>query len=776
MIQVDKAWAYLLAHKDNPYEDINFVTCVDNRPGKPRGVYLRQPEEVAAKQVFSINVDPKFGNNDNVDLETQQRRVEFEMNVSIQTTAPDWIKVPDLLVLMYNGRSFKVEIDPTNLPPGLHTAHINGHDESSSSDVIFSVPVTVLIPLKQSNTINLGKLTFKPSEVKRFFLDVPTGATWMDVSIRDARCQAVDKDASPRLVVLHCLQLLPHSPYSENEKERMLNLLPGQMSVTSVPVHGGVVCELAIARYWSAVGLTTVEVDVDFRGVSPIKNQLQMFSGGGGVSVRVESLLKDESVSPSASLTKWLTPIRPKTTGLISALGERDVWPTGNKKIYQLLLTYEFDQSEAGSFRPRVPSLQEYLYESAYESQLVMIFDPNKKLIGIADAFRQEEVKTPKGKITLRLQVRHDQPDMLSKLKDQVIWIERKISKEISLSTYASKEAMMTESKAFVKRSLQKGTSLVAFFAEPAADKLPKGSKSGDVLVGTVNYESSDGNLPGSGKRPGGYSIRYVIGPSANGKDDGKGKDPEVPDERNEADKLEEAMLKMKVDHLQKLSTDDKDDTRFEALYDTIVKTQPNHIPLLMVLLNHQDQDRWRSKRLKRIVEVCDDILSKICQSELVNYYGITGYFDKEDGKACKERKEMDQKKDAIIEALARKARAIADMEKENGDSEVESLGTTFDQSLTELRKWVDMTSNNKYAVLSLEKERRMGRPGLVLKLISKPLEKDGEDTKGGICPLSKTDLLNRRAEVLESLGYSHLAENDKMWRLLSSPKEFAPF
>jgi tripeptidyl-peptidase-2 len=139
---------------------INFETCIDSQLGKPRGIYLRQPEEVAAKQVFSINVNPKFGNADDIDLETQKRRVEFEMNVSLETSAPEWIKIPELLVLMYNGRSFKIEVDPTKLPPGLHTAHINGYDVSSKGgSAIFSVPVTVLIPLEQSNNVNLGKLT-----------------------------------------------------------------------------------------------------------------------------------------------------------------------------------------------------------------------------------------------------------------------------------------------------------------------------------------------------------------------------------------------------------------------------------------------------------------------------------------------------------------------------------------------------------------------------------------------------------------------------------------
>ena len=384
-------------------------------------------------------------------------------------------------------------------------------------------------------------------------------------------------------------------------------------------------------------------------------------------------------------------------------------------------------------------------------------------------------MKAPKGKVTLRVQIRHDQPDMLSKLKDQVIWIERKISKEIAVSTYSSHEAMMKGSNTFTKRVLMQGNSLAAFLAEPPSDKLPKGCKAGDVLTGTVSYEAGDGNLPGSGKRPGGFPIRYVVGP-AETKDDGKGKEPEVPDERSEAEKLEEAILKFKVDQLLKVSTDDKDDEKFQSLYDPIAEAHPAYIPLRMVGLKHQDQERWRSKRLKRIVEICDDILFQIDRTELVQYYGITGYYDKEDGKACKDRKLMDEKKESLIETLARKARAVADLEKENGDKEVEGLDATFQQSLVELKKWVDVESNNNYAVLTLEKERRNNCPGLVLKLLTKLLEKDGEDTKGGICPLSKAELLNRRAEIFETLGYSHLVQNDKMWRLLSSPKDFALF
>uniref|UniRef100_A0A7S1YW11 Tripeptidyl-peptidase II n=1 Tax=Ditylum brightwellii TaxID=49249 RepID=A0A7S1YW11_9STRA len=813
MINVVKAWEHLVTHQNDPMQDVNFRVSIDNLVSNnnvARGIYLRQPHETSAKQVFSVHVDPQFTKEDDVDKETQIRRVEFEVNLALSsstgTNGSSWIETPDLLVLLNNGRSFKIEVDPTNLPPGVHTAQVLGHNVANpSSGPLFRVPITIVKTLPEENNVDLGRLNFTPAEVKRNFLSVPQGATWMDVTVRDTRTEQ-DKDASSRLTVLHTVQLLPHAAYKSNEHQRYLNLLPGQATVTSIPVHGGTSCELALARYWSASGSTTLDVDVDFRGVTPVgQYRPLLLAGKGGVPIRIESMLQDEGVSPDAKLTHWRSPLSPTKEGVVNPLGERDVWPTRNKQIYEMILTYEFDPSESSKdvsgtgFRPHVPSLNGYIYESAFESQMMLIYDSNKKLLGVSDA-HPEEIKAPKkGKVTVKLQVRHSDPTILSKLKDQVIWIERKMSKEISLSVYASHEAMMKGSPKFRKRTLKKGTSLLTYVAEPDLSSLPKGCKAGDLLTGVVNYSSGGGNLPGTGKRPGGYSIRYVVGPSAPSSDDGgKGKEPEPPkDERSEEEKLEEAMLQFKVEKLTKLSSNVKkedDDVeekkKYRSLYDSIVESNPSHIPLLMVGMRHEDDEKWRTKRLQKVIESCNLILSKIDQDELVRHYGVTGYYDKEDGDACQERKKMDERKDALIEALARKARATADLENEEKDKDdhkeenddddkeetAESATETFDDLLAELKKWIDIDSNLKYSVLTLERERRKGRLGSVLNLLKKLIENDGEDTKGGICPISKPDLLKQRASVFEELGYDHLVEYDKLRSLLSSPKEFALF
>jgi hypothetical protein len=126
----------------------------------------------------------------------------------------------------------------------------------------------------------------------------------------------------------------------------------------------------------------------------------------------------------------------------------------------------------------------------------------------------------------------------------------------------------------------------------------------------------------------------------------------------------------------------------------------------------------------------------------------------------------MEQKKDILVEALARKARACADM----GDS------SGFDACLKELNKWIDIDKAKKYSVLTIEREKRAGHHGSALKLLNTLLKNKGEDTNGGIRPFSEADLFAERSEIFQHLEYNELVEHNKKWQLISVPKMFALF
>ena len=128
----------------------------------------------------------------------------------------------------------------------------------------------------------------------------------------------------------------------------------------------------------------------------------------------------------------------------------------------------------------------------------------------------------------------------------------------------------------------------------------------------------------------------------------------------------------------------------------------------------------------------------------------------------------MKEKKTYLIEALVRKALAYADMEDAKSPDK-------FDETLKQLKAWVDIDAMGKYAALSIERERRAGRFGNALKLINKALSKETKE-ETMIKPLSKSDLLGMRAKIFEELGFFILVEYDRSTRVTACPKSFDLF
>eukprot|EP00592_Proboscia_alata_P006867 CAMPEP_0194358936 /NCGR_PEP_ID=MMETSP0174-20130528/6168_1 /TAXON_ID=216777 /ORGANISM="Proboscia alata, Strain PI-D3" /LENGTH=813 /DNA_ID=CAMNT_0039129557 /DNA_START=12 /DNA_END=2450 /DNA_ORIENTATION=- len=812
MINVPAAWDYLLKNKDDINQDVLYKVTVGASPSPLRGVYLRQAHETSHKQSVAITVAPQFGYDDLGDDDQQQKRVEFEQRITLMSDA-NYVDVPEKLALMNNGRTFKIEIDPTNLPPGLHTTLIKGYpypEDGNTNDgdapPLFVMPITIAKPLPTTSptatTVELGDLNFStPHQIHRLFLTPPETATYADIFMEDTSNISADDDATPRLFTLHTVQLLPSTPHRDNEKQRTLNLYPKQSTITSLPVTGGVTMELCLARGWSTLKTpNAVNVKVVWGGVQPTPAQLSISSGmAGSKPVRLyNGLDTDVTLNPTAKLTKWKHPLRPKTIGTIQPLGERDILPSHNSRIYQLLTEYEYtpekdDLSKEYKLTPRIPSLNHYLYESQYFAQMVHVYDDSKKLLGVTDSYPGEvTIPANSGTLTLRTQIRHEDPMALEKLNQQVVWVERTIG-DVSLSVHNSHMSMVANVGTFSKRVLKPDQSTAAFVSAPNLEALGKikGLQCGDVLEGSISYEAAkSGARGGASKRPGGYPISYVVGPKAleAKKDESK---TEAEDERTEGEKLEEAVLKLKVSTLEKLipkhstnaTQSAEEEEKFTKLYQAVSDGNEKHLPLLMVHLQKQDAETLREERLEEVIQASNAILGEIDETKLALYYGGT-YHDKEDPESVKERKEMDELKGQLAEALGRKARALADIENksssntttitDSGEEKDEDKSTTtnlskatdidtFDDIVKHMRNWVDIDANLKFSVLTLERERRANHPGHVLKLLNKLLEKNGEDTKGGICHITKSDIYKRRTTVLEELNYDHLVERDRV-------------
>ena len=56
---------------------------------------------------------------------------------SNDSTPNSWVKYPDHLDLMYVSRHFLVAVDPTALPPGVHSAYVRAYDVSEPNKVTY---------------------------------------------------------------------------------------------------------------------------------------------------------------------------------------------------------------------------------------------------------------------------------------------------------------------------------------------------------------------------------------------------------------------------------------------------------------------------------------------------------------------------------------------------------------------------------------------------------------------------------------------------------------
>ena len=365
MIQVPAAWEYLQKFHQMGHAHVDYNVTMDNLPGSPRGLYLRQPHETCITHSIAVLVDPIWRRQEKATEELQKAKIDFCPQFTLVATA-DWVTVPQHFLVHNGGRSFKMDVDPTSLGPGLHTAEVLGIDTAHpDAGPMFRVPITVAKPFPlpaNCRQVNLGELSFGPAETKRYFVVPPLGATWMDVVLTDTRNP--DEEGATRLIALHTVQLLPHAAYRDFEEAKYFSLRPGQTVVTSIGVEAGVTAELTVGRYWSTLGSASVNAQVTFRGIRPVPNEVSMVCGDAGSLIRVMSDLADEPIQPAAKLNKWRTPLRPNANPLLTPLGPRDVFPTQQNKgaqIYQLVLTYEFTQEEKGSITPRVPITQGYV-------------------------------------------------------------------------------------------------------------------------------------------------------------------------------------------------------------------------------------------------------------------------------------------------------------------------------------------------------------------------------------------------------------------------------
>lgn len=149
-----------------------------------RGIYLRGSADT--EKVSRVLVTVSLIGYDNASLEVKNALSEMEVHLSLSCAA-SWVEVPRFVVFMGGTRSFRVVVDPTELPPGhayfteilAFVSHSDG--EAIRSGPVFRFPISVHKPepLVGGMMIRpLQNIAFTPGMVFRRFYEVPHGATF----------------------------------------------------------------------------------------------------------------------------------------------------------------------------------------------------------------------------------------------------------------------------------------------------------------------------------------------------------------------------------------------------------------------------------------------------------------------------------------------------------------------------------------------------------------------------------------------------------------------
>jgi trimeric autotransporter adhesin len=205
-----------------------------------------------------------------------------------------------------------------------------------------------------------------------------------------------------------------------------------------------------------------------------------------------------------------------------------------------------------------------------------------------------------------------------------------------------------------------------------------------------------------------------------------------------------------------------------------------------------------------------------------------------DDPAANKARADATQQRDALREALAVKARALADILQQSATTSSSTAaaaataaavgtdvtsekataaadssagtasataaatdaatdaatGTTitvspekaaFNAAFASLKQWDSTADNLKYAKLNLAHCASAGLQGSALKVLSAaiaaaPSSAKASSSSSSSAELSRTEALAQRAQLFEQLGWLHSVQYDKAWSVLSAPAKYTLF
>jgi tripeptidyl-peptidase-2 len=800
--------------------DIRYRVTIPSRGAKVHGLYLRDQHETSKPMQVALAVTPLFKeptSKSGEEVSDEEKRLvnvkkcSFQKRFSVSCEA-DWISFPKHLLVLADGKGFEIVVDPTKLPTGSHTVDIVGHDEACPEQgPMWRCPVTVIRaePVVSPPHYKFLQQPFSAGAIQRKFVTVPAGATYAEFKLK-----AGTIDTSRRFV-LHCVYLKKNMAYSQTESQTWKAFKDDEELVVNMAVEAGATLEVCVAQAWNSLGDTTMDLSVKFHSLLPDCKTITLGPDEPIGRLGITSHLQSETLQPTGTLSKLCRTLAPSEHKIRPLDQVRDILP-GGLQVFELVLTYNWEAEEKGKMTCRVPLLNNMLYEAVFGSQLWMLYDGNKRLLGAGDCW-PEAVSVPKGKCVLRLQVRGPKAE-LEKIAELSATVEYALAKDISIAIHPSRHAAIASGPKFKEGTLLAGARVPLFLVAPPTKFLPSFAKIGDVLTGSLCLKKLTGINAGPNDHvperlaANTFPLRCVVGPKVDAKNKKKGegvssdatkeKDTEVDasadtakdvDEDTKVDKEpdkgeqaadgegkkdnenDEVKLKkdiadelraLSIQYLSKLAGP-KAEQAMAHILPGLLEQDAGHLPLLHLVLSHKMKLNKSGKdpaELGAVISAADDLMKAVKSDELAAHFGRR--LPADDEASAKERKEQEKIKKMLVEALVAKAEAIMSLFELDPKM---GLLSTFKSTKIELERWVELGKKehkNKYLGILIFSDVQDGRSAIALKTLLDAVKETNDDKA----------VLERKAKLLDQLGWTEWAQNERDWLLVKFPLEYQPF
>jgi hypothetical protein len=202
-----------------------------------------------------------------------------------------------------------------------------------------------------------------------------------------------------------------------------------------------------------------------------------------------------------------------------------------------------------------------------------------------ADAW-PEEIQLKKGKHTVVMQLRAENPSTLKPFVNLPIAVDADLGKKVSVGIFNNSTAALTggaKCPAATRVAMGEQMPLWLQVSDSAVSELKKTVKPGDTLLGSLAFESTAPTEPCvQGKANGArYCVRYTMPPTAPASPSADDDDDDDDDDtRTDAEKNADELRDLKLRQLTKLRGADSQ-SEHEALLGELMAAHAGHFPLL---------------------------------------------------------------------------------------------------------------------------------------------------------------------------------------------------